>query len=138
MTLQEVTIMTPDGDVHDQPAELARLTGWAVRYAATHSFQLVEPETGRAIGMASWGNAILGREPLAAGFAVGLPRAADDDLVEVAGARHHVLDQPHPLIDTRYRDTEPGHREPRCIVGGTLAASSTAAAAATIATTHLT
>src|SRR4051794_15191909 len=85
-TLQEVTIMTPDGRVHDQPAELARLTERHVRYAAVHAYPLVEPETARAIGMASWGNAILSREPLADGFASGLPRATDDDLVEPEGA----------------------------------------------------
>ncbi len=133
-TLQEVTIMTPDGAVLDEPAELARLTGRHARYAAVHSFPLVEPETGRAIGMASWGNAILSREPLADGFAFGLPRASDDDLVEVDGAVHHVTGEPHPLIDVRYADSEPGHREPRCVVGGRL----TGPIAATIATTHLT
>ena len=111
-TLQEVTIMTPDGAVLDEPAELARLTGRHARYDAVHSFPLVEPETGRAIGMASWGNAILSREPLADGFAFGLPRASDDDLVEVGGAVHHVTGEPHPLIDVRYADSEPGHREP--------------------------
>lgn len=133
-TLQEVTIMTPDGDVLDEPAELARLTGRHVRYAAVHSFPLVEPETRRAIGMASWGNAILSREPLADGFAIGLPRASDDDVVEVGGAVHHVTGEPHPLIDVRYADTEPGHRERRCVVGGRL----TGSIATTIATTHLT
>lgn len=132
--LQEVTIMTPDGAVLDEPAELARLTGRHARYAAVHSFPLVEPETGRTIGMASWGNAILSREPLADGFAIGLPRASDDDTVEIEGALHHVTGEPHPLIDVRYADTEPGHREPRCVVGGRL----TGPTATTIATTHLT
>ncbi len=135
-TLQEVSILTPDGWLLDLPAELGRLTGRHVRYAAVHSFPLVEPETGRAIGMASWGNAILSREPLANGFAVGLPRAADADIVEVVGARHHASDEPHPLIDVRYGDTEPGHREPRCVVGGTV--GSPDLGAVTMATTHLT
>lgn len=135
-TLQEVAILTPHGRLLDLPAELGRLTGRHVRYAAVHSFPLVEPDTGRAIGMASWGNAILSREPLADGFAAGLPRAADADVVEIAGARQHVLDEPHPLIDVRYGDTAPGHREPRCVVGGTLGAPGPSAA--TIATTHLT
>lgn len=126
--------MTPDGAVLDEPAELARLTGRHARYAAVHSFPLVEPDTGRAIGTASWGNAILSREPLADGFAIGLPRAADDDVIEVTGALHHVTGEPHPLLDVRYADTEPGHREPRCVVGGRL----TGPIATTIATTHLT
>jgi endonuclease/exonuclease/phosphatase family metal-dependent hydrolase len=130
-TLQEVTVMTPDGRLHDQPAELARLTGRHVRYAAVHSFPLIEAERGRSIGMASWGNAILSREPLTDGFAVGLPRPADDDPVEVAGAVQPHTREAHPLIGVRYGDTEPGHREPRCVVGGV-------AGGVAIATTHLT
>ena len=124
VTLQEVTIMNVAGAVTDQPAELGRLTGMQVRYAAVHSFPLIEPETGAAIGSAMWGNAILTREVLADGFALALPRAADDDLVEPVGADH-------PLAGARYADVEPGHREARCAVGGRLGA-------VTVATTHLT
>ena len=111
VTLQEVTIKTVHGAVDDQPAELGRLTAMAVRYAAVHSFPLIEPETGAAVGSAMWGNAILTREPLVEGFALGLPRATDDDLVEPVGAEH-------PLAGVRYGDVEPGHREARCAVGG--------------------
>ena len=124
VTLQEVTIMTVNGAVTDQPAELARLTDRHVRYAAVHSFPLIEPETGAAIGSAMWGNAILTREALADGFALALPRAADDDLVEPDGADH-------PLAGARYGDVEPGHREARCAVGGRLGE-------VTVATAHLT
>lgn len=124
VTLQEVAILTPDGALDDQPAELGRQLGMQVRYAATHSFPLVEPETGRAIGAATWGNAILTRDPLDSGFAVGLPRAGDDDLVEPPGADH-------AFAGVRYGDAEPGHREPRCVIGGTLSGIG-------VATTHLT
>ncbi|MBA2719984.1 MAG: endonuclease/exonuclease/phosphatase family protein, partial [Chloroflexi bacterium] len=134
-TLQEVAIMTPNGELHDQPAELARLTGRFVRYAAVHAYQLVEPATGRAIGMASWGNAILSREPLSDGFALGLPRPTDDDVVETEGAVHLVTGAVHPLIGVPYGATEPGHREPRCVVGGRLAGRG---ADGLIATAHLT
>ena len=113
VTLQEVTIMNVDAEIHDQPAELARLTGRHVRYGAVHSFPLVEPETGRSIGSASWGNAILSRAPFRDGFVTGLPRAADDDLLEPPGADH-------ALAGVRYGDADPGHREPRCSVGGRL------------------
>jgi endonuclease/exonuclease/phosphatase family metal-dependent hydrolase len=130
-TVQEVSVLTPDGRLVDQPAELARRTGRFVRYAAVHAFPLVEPETGRAIGMASWGNAILSREPLTEGFAVGLPRAADDDVVEVPGAVDPVTGAAHPLIGIRYGDAEAGHREPRTLVGGRFRG-------VTVATTHLT
>ena len=130
-TLQEVPVLTPHGDLLDEPLELGRLAGRSVRYAAVHAFPLVEPETGRSIGMASWGNAILSREPLKDGFAVGLPRAADDDVVEVASATDPTTGAAHALIGVRYGDTDPGHREPRCVVGGTFRG-------VTIATAHLT
>jgi len=103
--------MNVDGEVHDQPADLARLTGLQARYGAVHAYPLVEPETGRSIGSACWGNAILSRSPLGEGFTTGLPRAADDDLLEPA-------DADHPLAGVRYADAEPGHREARCAVGG--------------------
>ena len=124
VTLQEVAILTPDGALDDQPAELGRRLGMTVRYAATHSFPLIDPDTRRTLGSAMWGNAVLSREPLADGFAIGLPRASDDDVVEPAGANHD-------LAAVRYADAEPGHREPRCVVGG-------AAGAIGVATTHLT
>ncbi|HZC33344.1 MAG TPA: endonuclease/exonuclease/phosphatase family protein [Candidatus Bathyarchaeia archaeon] len=114
VTLQEVTIMNVDGEVDDQPADLVRLSGMSARYGAVHSFPLVEPETGRSIGSASWGNAVLSRMPLRGGFTTGLPRAADDDLLEPAGTDH-------PLAGVRYGDSDPGHREARCAVGGRLA-----------------
>jgi len=111
VALQEVSIHNADGVVVDQPAMLAAATGLDARYGAVHAYPLVEPETGRAIGAASWGNAVLSREPLRDGFVRGLPRPRDDDLVEPAGADH-------PLAGARYGDVEPGHREPRCAVGG--------------------
>ena len=114
VALQEVTIMNVDGGVHDQPADLGRLSGMSIRYGAVHSFPLVEPETGRSIGSASWGNAVLSRVPQRDGFTTGLPRAADDDLLEPAGTDH-------PLAGVRYGDSDPGHREARCAVGGRLA-----------------
>ena len=129
VTLQEVAIMTVDGEVSDQAARLAALTGLQARYGAVHSFPLIEPETGRAIGSAMWGHAILTRGPLERGFTRGLPRAQDDDHVEPA-------DSDHPLAGVRYADTEPGHREARCIVGGSVRAGGDSAL--TVATTHLT
>ncbi|MEJ7697575.1 MAG: ABC transporter permease subunit [Candidatus Limnocylindrales bacterium] len=71
--LQEVAVFNVDGELFDQPAELARLTSMSVRYAAAHAFALIEPETGRTVGSAQWGNAILSRRPLQDGFAEGLP-----------------------------------------------------------------
>jgi endonuclease/exonuclease/phosphatase family metal-dependent hydrolase len=127
VTLQEVAILTPDGALDDQPAELGRRLGMTVRYAATHSFPLIDPDTRRTLGSAMWGNAVLSREPLADGFAVGLPRASDEDLVEPAGADHD-------LAGVRYGDAESGHREPRCVVGGVAGGTGGIG----VATTHLT
>ncbi len=115
--LQEVALLTPNGDLHDQPADLARLTGMDVRYAAVHAFALIEPENGRAIGAATWGNAILSRRPLEDGFARGLPVGADDALVEPAGTSL-------PLAGVTFADAPYGTREPRCAVGGRLSAPS--------------
>src|SRR5204863_2317567 len=76
------------------------------------------------VGSAMWGNAILTRGRLTDVAVRGLPRAADDDLVEPAGADH-------PLAGRRYGDVEPGHREARCAVVGRFAGVG-------VATTHLT
>ena len=114
VALQEVALLTPHGEVHDQPADLARLTGMQVRYGAVHAFALVEPEDGRAIGAATWGNAILSRRALDDGFALGLPVGADDDLLEPAGSSS-------PLAGVTFADAPYGTREPRCAVGGRFA-----------------
>ncbi|HEX5823147.1 MAG TPA: endonuclease/exonuclease/phosphatase family protein [Candidatus Limnocylindrales bacterium] len=132
VTLQEVTIMNVDGEIHDQPSDLARLTGRHARYGAIHTFPLIEPETRRVVGSASWGNAILSREPLVDGFVTGLPRAADGDLLEPP-------DADDPQAGVAYRDAEPGHREPRCAVGGRLAGGTGAAGSGpAVVTAHLT
>jgi endonuclease/exonuclease/phosphatase family metal-dependent hydrolase len=112
IALQEVAFFDVDGAVVDQPLELSRLTGREVRYGAVHAFALVEPETGRAIGSATWGNALLTRAPVRDGFTHGLPVGGDDDLVEP-------VDTDLPLAGVRFADAPHGTREPRCSVGGT-------------------
>lgn len=101
------------GRVLDQPLELARLTDRNVRYGAVHAFALIEPEAGQVIGTATWGNALLTREPIRDGFTVGLPVGGDDDLVEPAASGL-------PLAGVRFADAPYGTREPRCVVGGTV------------------
>jgi endonuclease/exonuclease/phosphatase family metal-dependent hydrolase len=117
-----------DGEVVDQPAELGRLTDRHVRYGAVHAFALVEPDTGRAIGTATWGNALLTREPIRDGFTTGLPVGADDDLVEPFGS-------PLPLAGIPFVEAPYGTREPRCAVGGRVAVGGADIA---LITTHLT
>ena len=116
-----------DGAVHDQPLELGGLVGRHVRYGAVHTFPIVEPETGGAIGSATWGNALLTREPVRDGFTIGLPVGGDDDLVEPAGSGR-------PLAGIRFADAPYGTREPRCALGGTLPLG---AAQVTVMSTHL-
>jgi len=111
VTLQEVSILNVDGAVVDEPALLADWTGLSVRYGAAHAFPLVDPGTGATVGSALWGNALLTRRAADDGFVRGLPRAADDDLVEPASFDH-------PLAGARFGDVEPGHREARCAIGG--------------------
>lgn len=106
-----MAVLTPDGEVIDQPLELGRLTDRHIRYSAVHAFALIEPENGRAIGAATWGNALLTRTPVQEGFAVGLPIGGDHDPVEPAGSGL-------PLAGVTFRDAPYGTREARCAVGG--------------------
>lgn len=114
VALQEVAVLTPHGELLDQPAELAKLTGMELRYAAVHAFALIDPGDGRAIGAATWGNAVLSRRPLDDGFAVGLPVGGDGDHVEPVGSGL-------PLAGVPFLQAPYGTREPRCAVGGRLA-----------------
>jgi endonuclease/exonuclease/phosphatase family metal-dependent hydrolase len=128
VALQEVAFFTPNGELNDQAIDLARLTDRHVRYAAVHAFPLIEPEEGRVIGAATWGNAVLTRRPLDDGFAVGLPVGADEDPVEPA-------DSGLPLAGVTFADAPYGTREPRCSIGGRLP---TAAGDVAIVNAHLT
>jgi len=125
--LQEVAVFNVDGELFDQPVELARLTSMSVRYAAAHAFSLIEPESGRTVGSAQWGNAILSRRPLQDGFAEGLPFGSDEALVEPEGSTA-------PLAGVTFLAAPYGTREPRCVLGGTLEHGG---AAITVAGTHL-
>jgi endonuclease/exonuclease/phosphatase family metal-dependent hydrolase len=128
VALQEVSFYDVDGEVHDQPLDLARETDRHVRYGAVHAYPLIEPETGRAIGSATWGNALLTREPIRGGFTLGLPVGADDDPVEPAGSGL-------PLAGIRFLDAPYGTREPRCAVGGAVAVDGSPEI--TVVSTHL-
>lgn len=128
VALQEVTIMTVDGALLDQPSELARLTGRHVRYSAAHAFPLIRPEDGVTIGVATWGNALLTRAPVSDGFGRGLPIGLDDEPVEP-------VDSGLPLAGVTYAQAPYGTREPRSVVGGRLPRAHGAVA---VLGTHLT
>ena len=98
-----------------------------VRYAAVHAYTLIDPDSGQAVGSATWGNVLLTRRPLRDGFAVGLPAGADDALVEPVGTDL-------PLAGVTFLAAPYGTREPRCAVGGTLALGDVDA---TLISTHL-
>ena len=136
VTLQEVGVFTVDGDLLDERTVFATATGLRARYGAANGYPLVGPDGGAPVGAAIWGNAVLTREALGDVIATGLPRAADDDVVEPRAVEH-------PLAGVRYADTDQGHREGRCVVGGILglagaSAAGVGAAGVAVATTHLT
>jgi len=128
VALQEVAFYDVHGEVHDQPLALGRLTDRLVRYGAVHAYPLIEPGSGRAIGSATWGNALLTREPIREGFTLALPVGGDDDLVEPDGSGL-------PLAGMRFSDAPYGTREPRCAVGGRLTAHGDGDV--TVVSTHL-
>ena len=128
VALQEVSFYDVDGEVHDQPLALARETDRHVRYGAVHAYSLIDPRSGRTIGSATWGNALLTREPIRGGFTFGLPVGADDDPVEPAGSGL-------PLAGIRFLDAPYGTREPRCAVGGAVAVDG--GPEVTVISTHL-
>ena len=117
-----------DGEMHDQPLALGRLTDRHVRYGAVHAYPLIEPESGLAVGSATWGNVLLTREPIRDGFTLALPVGSDDDLVERAGSGL-------PSAGIVFAAAPYGTREPRCAVGGRV--SSADGVDATIVSTHL-
>lgn len=127
VALQEVAFYDVHGAVHDQPLALARMTDRHVRYGAVHAYPLIEPDSGRAVGTATWGNCLLTREPIRDGFTLDLPVGADDDLVEPA-------ESGLPLAGVRFADAPYGTREPRCAVGGTVTLDG--GVEATIVSTH--
>ena len=135
VALQEVAVFNADGDLFDLPADLVATTGMTARYAAAGHFPILEPETSRVIGTCLWGNAILSRHPIRASWATGLPQAADDDLVESAGALHPLDRTPHPLAGVRYADAPTGAREPRSLLRATV---ETPVGAVHVLTAHLT
>ncbi|MBA3779697.1 MAG: hypothetical protein H0X16_10450 [Chloroflexi bacterium] len=86
VALEEVALSTIDGVVLDMAAELSRLTGLESRYGAVGHFPIVDPDSGDRIGASFWGNALLSRLPIQSSRTIGLPTAADDELVSPSTA----------------------------------------------------
>ena len=82
VALQEVPLASVDGVVIDQPALFGELAGLDFRYGTVWSYPLIEPDTGRVIGVTMWGNAVLSRHPIATTATYQLPTGPDDDPVD--------------------------------------------------------
>ena len=109
IALQEVALLSRDGDLVDNAGDLARQLGMQVRFGAVRTFEVVED--GELRGVGCFGNALLSRMPFRTSRALGLPMAGIEALVEPAGARL-------PEAGLRYADAPSSIREPRCLLLG--------------------
>ena len=107
VALQEVALLSRDGDLVDNAGDLARQLGMQVRFAAMRTFDVVED--GEAVGVGCYGNALLSRTGFRSSRTLALPAASVDALVEPAGADHR-------LAGVRYADAPPTVREPRSLL----------------------
>ena len=108
VALQEVALLSRDGDLVDNAGDLARQLGFDVRYGAVRSFDVLDG-SGAVLGVGCFGNALLSRLPFADVRTVALPRAPMDALVEPAGSGH-------PAAGVTYADAPDSIREPRCLL----------------------
>ena len=107
VALQEVALVSRDGDLVDNAGDLARQLGMEVRYGAVRTFDVRDADAVRGAGL--FGNAILTRAPMTDVRVVALPQAPQDAFVEPAGSDH-------PAAGIRYADAPPSIREPRCLL----------------------
>lgn len=107
IALQEVALVSRDGDLVDNAGDLARQLGMEVRYAAVRTFDVREADA--TLGAGLFGNALLARAAMADGRVVALPQAPSNAVVEPPGSDH-------PAAGIRYADAPPSIREPRCLL----------------------
>ncbi len=107
VALQEVPVVSRDGDLVDTAGDLARQLDMAVRFAAARTFEVTESDELRGAGL--FGNALLSRLPVPDARCVALPMAPPDAFVEPPGAEH-------PAAGVRYTDAPLTIREPRCLL----------------------
>jgi endonuclease/exonuclease/phosphatase family metal-dependent hydrolase len=111
VALQEVAVLSRDGDLVDNAGDLARQLGMEAQYGAVRTFEVREADA--LLGVGTFGNAILSRRPLSSVRCLALPAARGDALVEPH-------DADHPAAGVRYADAPPTIREPRCLLVGEL------------------
>lgn len=107
VALQEVALVSRDGDLVDNAGDLGRQLGMEVRYGAVRSFEVIE--RGVPAGVGCFGNALLSRVPIGESHAVALPMAPTDAFIEPPGTDH-------PAAGIRYADAPDHVREPRCLL----------------------
>jgi endonuclease/exonuclease/phosphatase family metal-dependent hydrolase len=107
IAIQEVAVLSRDGELVDNPGDLGRQLGMNVRYAAVRTFDVLQ--AGARVGVGCFGNAILSRKPIRRARTVPLPEAPLEALVEPA-------DADHPAAGIRYADAPTHIREPRCVL----------------------
>ena len=108
IALQEVALVSRDGELLDNAGDLARQLGMDVRYGATRTFAVTAPD-GVVTGSGCFGNAVLSRLPISSWRASRLPAAPADALIEPA-------DSAAEGAGMRYRDAPDGFREPRTLL----------------------
>jgi len=107
VALQEVAMISSNGDLVDNPGALGRQLGMQVRYGAVRTFPVTDGDT--VTGAGTFGNAILTRLPIHSAHTVALPAAPMHAVVEPDRADH-------PSAGVRYADAPPSIREPRCLL----------------------
>ena len=107
IALQEVALVSRNGDLLDNAGDLARQLGMEVRYAAVRTFDVTDGDD--LLGVGCFGNALLSRLPVRAARTAALPAAPVEALIEPVGAAH-------PAAGIRYREAPGTIREPRCLL----------------------
>ena len=107
IALQEVALLSRDGDLVDNAGDLARQLGMHVRFAAVRTFEVME--NGDLLGVGCFGNALLSRLSFGTSHTFALPAASAVALVEPADAGL-------PGAGLRYADAPSSIREPRCLL----------------------
>ncbi len=107
VALQEVAVLSRNGELVDNAGDLARQLHMDVRYGAVRTFSVTDGDA--VTGVGTFGNAILTRKPIRSARTVALPAAPMDAFVEPPGADY-------PSAGVRYVDASPTIREPRCLL----------------------
>ena len=107
VALQEVALLSRNGDLVDNAGDLARQLDMEVRFAAVRTFEV--SEDGAATGVGCFGNALLSRMRFGTSRTIALPAAPVTAFVEPTGTDHR-------WAGVRYTDAPASVREPRCLL----------------------